>query len=74
MFKTLKSKIAAGSAVIVASVGSAHAEVPTAATDAITAIGADGEAMVNAAWPILATLTGAFIVMKIFKKAANRAA
>ncbi len=74
MLKTLKGKIATGVAVIGSSIGAAHAELPTEATDAITAIGADGEAMVAAAWPILATLTGAFIVMKIFKKAANRAA
>lgn len=53
--------------------GTASAELPSEATAAITAVQTDGLAMIAAGWPVLAALTGGFIVMKLFKRVANKA-
>lgn len=53
--------------------GVASAELPSAATDAITAVQTDGLAMLSAGWPVLAAITGGFVVMKLFKRVINRA-
>jgi len=73
MFKSVKSKVLVAVSALGATIGTASAAVPTEATDAITALGTDATAMTTAAWPILASITGGFIVMKLFKRAANKA-
>lgn len=69
----LRNKVAAASAVVggLAATG-ANAEVPTAASNAFTTLSTDGLAMVELAWPVLAGLTGAFLLIKIFKRAAGK--
>lgn len=52
---------------------SAFAALPAAATTAITAVEDDALAMVNAWWPVLAAVFGALVLMKLFKKAGNKA-
>jgi hypothetical protein len=69
--------IAAKGGVIVAAVlglvSSAFAVVPTEATGAIGEVLTDGLAMQAAAWPVLAGITGGFILMKLFKRSASKA-
>lgn len=50
------------------------AAVPTAATDALTAVQTDGMALIDAAWPVVAALVGGMILIGLFKKVAKRAA
>lgn len=74
-FSDLKNKVvgiavAAGSLVA----GAAHAALPTGATDAFTTIQTDGLALIDLAWPVAVAITGGFILLKLFKRAANRAA
>lgn len=76
--KTKVSKTFATCAMVVAvsiggAFGMAHAELPTAAGTAITAVQTDGLALVDLAWPVLAAIVGAGIVMKLFKRFINKA-
>lgn len=47
--------------------------VPAAASTAITSIQTDGLAMADLAWPVLAAIVGAGILMKLFKRFINKA-
>lgn len=68
-----RSKVAAASAAIGGTFAiGANAAIPTAASDAFTALQTDGLAMVDLVWPVLAALTGAFLLVKIFKRAAGK--
>lgn len=51
----------------------AFAELPAGATAAITQLQTDGLAMIEAYWPVVTALTVAFILIKLFKKGANKA-
>lgn len=53
-------------------VGSAHAALPTAATDAITAVQTDGAAMIAAGWPVAVAIVGGLILIKLFKKVVGK--
>lgn len=77
---TLKVKLGrVGSAMSAAAVlsllgtSSAHAALPTAVTDAITAFQADATSLINAGWPLLVAVFGGMILMKLFKKVGNKA-
>ncbi|WP_018404162.1 major coat protein [Marinobacter gelidimuriae] len=52
---------------------SAAAELPVAVGTAFTGISSDFAALLVLAWPVLGTIVGGFIVMKLFKKFANKA-
>ncbi len=52
--------------------GAANAALPTAATDAITAIQTDGTAMVEAGWPVVVAILGGLILIKLFKKVISK--
>jgi hypothetical protein len=52
---------------------SAHAALPTEATAAFTALSDSVGDVTDAVWPILAAVTAAFALMKLFKKGASRA-
>ncbi len=52
---------------------SAFAALPTALTDAITAIEADGTALISAGWPVFVAITGGLVLMKLGKKVISRA-
>ncbi|MBF0633005.1 MAG: phage coat protein [Magnetococcales bacterium] len=60
---------------IIAVVATLGATVANASegTDAITAIGTEASSMISAAWPVLTAITVAFVSMKLFKKATNKA-
>lgn len=70
--KYLKTKLAVAASVMGASV--ANAALPEGASGAFTAIQTDGLALIDLAWPVLIAVTGGFIIMGLFKKAAKRAA
>ena len=50
----------------------AHAALPTAATTALTDLQADGLALIDAVWPVVAAITIGFVVLKLFKRGSNK--
>jgi len=54
-------------------VGSANAALPAAATTAFTSLQTDGLALVDLAWTAAVPITIAFIILRMFKKAAASA-
>lgn len=67
MKQKLLAVIAAASAAVVS--GQAAA---SAATDAMTSIGTEATAMIDAAWPIVVAVVVAGVGIKLFKKFANK--
>lgn len=68
-----RAKQAAAAAALSVAAMSAHAELPAAATAAITAVKEDGSDLIAAGWPVLVAITGGLILMGIFKKVLSRA-
>lgn len=66
--KNFKTRLAAIVAASAALTGVASAAVPAEATAAITGVQTDGLAMISAGWPVVAAITGAFVLIKVFKK------
>ena len=54
-------------------IASAHAALPTEATAAFSAISGNVTDVLAAMWPIVALATGGFVLVKLFKKGANKA-
>lgn len=54
-------------------IGSAHAALPTEATAAFSTISGNVTDVLAAMWPIVALATGGFVLVKLFKKGANKA-
>ena len=52
---------------------SAHAALPSEATAAFSAISGNVTDVLAAMWPIVALATGGFVLVKLFKKGANKA-
>lgn len=50
----------------------AHAELPAAATTAFTTLKGDAEALIVAAWPVVAAITVGFVLISLFKRAAGK--
>ena len=48
--------------------GSAHAELPTAASSAITAITGNVTDMEAAVWPVIGAVVAAMVLIKLFKR------
>lgn len=46
----------------------AHAALPTEATAAFTAVSGNVTDIFSAVWPIVATVVGGFVLIKLFKK------
>jgi TRAP-type C4-dicarboxylate transport system permease small subunit len=51
---------------------SVYAALPSAATDAFTTLQTDGLALINAAWPVVGAIVVGFILIKLFRRAANK--
>lgn len=51
----------------------AHAALPAAVTSTFTDISTNATAMFDLAFPIVAALVGSFVLIKLFKKFANKA-
>lgn len=73
MFKNKKMTVATVLLLSLGAVGSANAALPAEATDALTAVSADGVALIAAGWPVLVAITGGIIIMKLFKRVVNKA-
>lgn len=71
--KLYGSRIAAGSVVLLGSVTAAHAELPAAASTAFTDLQTDALALVDLAWTAAIPITIAFIILRMFKRAASSA-
>lgn len=54
-------------------VGTAHAALPTSIAATVAEIEADGQAMFDLMFPVVATLTVLGIIIKLFKRFANKA-
>lgn len=53
---------------------SAHAALPTEATSAFTALSGNVTDIFAAIWPIVAAVTGGFVLISLFKKGASKVA
>jgi len=56
VFRVLRSPQAAVGVFVLALGSAAHAALPTAATTAITGLGTDSLAMIDAYWPVIAVV------------------
>jgi hypothetical protein len=73
--KQMKRQLAqfsAGSGLVLAA-NASHAAVPAEATTAFTDLLADATSILALGWPVLAFIVTGFIMMKLFKKIANKA-
>jgi hypothetical protein len=67
-------KIALSSLGIASTVaGTASAALPAGVATAFTSLETDGLALIDLAWPVVTALTVGFIIIGLFKKAANKA-
>lgn len=57
-----------GGAALLAFVNNAMAALPTEATAAFTTVSGNVTDIFAAIWPIIATVTGGFVLIKLFKK------
>lgn len=62
-----QKKLVLASALMIAA-GAASAALPTEATAAFTAVSGNVTDIFAAIWPIIATVTGGFVLIKLFKK------
>lgn len=70
--KKLAQKIGIAGALVVGVVGSAYAELPAAVATGITTVETDGLALQALIWGPLIAITAGFVVMKLFKRGANK--
>lgn len=67
------AKLGLVGAAAIAYVENAMAALPTEATAAFTTISGNVTDVLAAMWPIVALATGGFVLVKLFKKGANKA-
>jgi len=72
MFK-LQQKLLAGAGLMSGVVASAHAALPAEATAAFGTISSNATDVLALVWPITVLFTGGFILLRMFKKGANKA-
>lgn len=68
----MADKVAAGAVLVGAMVANAQAALPTEVDAAFTAVQTDGLAMIAKGWPVVTAIVGGMILIKLFKKVANR--
>lgn len=69
----IQKSLLAGAALMSGVIASAHAALPTEATAAFATITGNVTDVLAAMWPIVALGTGGFVLVKLFKKGANKA-
>lgn len=67
-----RNQVVVGSGLVITA-GSASAALPTGVSTAFTALQTDGLALLDLAWPVATAITVGFIILGLFKKAANKA-
>lgn len=70
--KQLLFKITAGASFVAAGIASAHAELPAVIGTEFTKVQADGLALADLVWPVLMTIFGAMLLMKLGKRFGNK--
>lgn len=70
----LQQKILAVAGLFAGSIVSAHAALPSEATAAFTGIQGNVTDILAVLWPIVASLTGGFVLISLFKKGASKVA
>jgi len=68
-----QQQLLAVAGLVTGAIGSAHAALPVEATAAFTTISGNVTDVLAAMWPIVALATGGFVLVKLFKKGANKA-
>lgn len=68
IMKNAFAKIAGGAAVLAATIGAAHAELPAVIGTEFAKVQANGLALADLVWPILLALFGAVLLMKLAKR------
>lgn len=68
----MADKAAMGALLVGATLASAQAALPTEVEAAFTAVETDGTAMIAKGWPVVTAIVGGLILIKLFKKVANR--
>lgn len=69
----LQQNLLAGAGLLTGAIASAHAALPSEATAAFSTISGNVTDVLAAMWPIIALATGGFVLVKLFKKGANKA-
>lgn len=69
----IRNLMAAVSAAALSAATTVHAALPAAATDAFDAVETNVTDILGAVWPIVALSVGGFVLIKLFKKGANKA-
>jgi len=69
----LQQKLLAGAGLLTGVAASAHAALPAEATAAFGEISGSVTDVLAVIWPIVAAVTGGFVLIKLFKKGANKA-
>lgn len=72
MIKNVMTKVAAGTAFAMAAVGSAYAALPAAIDTELASVQTDGLALADKVWPVVITLFGAALLIKLFKRFAAK--
>lgn len=70
--KNVIAKLSVASALVMGVSSSAFAELPAAVATGITLVETDGLALQALIWGPLIAITAGFVVMKLFKRGANR--
>jgi len=65
-------KLAGAGALLAASVGAAHAELPAVVGTTLAGIKTDGMALADLVWPIMLAFLGAVLLMKLSKRFGNK--
>jgi len=71
MFKKLVNSVLAVLGLAVFGVTSAYAALPAIVGTTLTTVQADGLSMIDLVWPVVVTIFGGFLLIKIFKRAAS---
>lgn len=69
IYTRVAQSVAAGSVLVA---GTASAALPVGATTAFTDVQTDALALIDLAWPAVIAVVSGFIVLRLFKKAANK--
>lgn len=64
--------VAASTAVVVAGIGSAVAAIPAVVGTTLTSVETDALAMIDLVWPIVLSIFGGLLLIKLFKRAGNK--
>jgi len=71
MFKKFVNSVLGVLGLAVLGVTSANAALPAIVGTTLTTVQADGLSMIDLVWPVVVTIFGGFLLIKIFKRAAS---